>query len=67
MSQYQIFVRSNCCRRLEEVNKAIDEQDPNWEGLTNAEQIISIQWVPMEQLYYITWRVRKWIGGGDGT
>lgn len=62
MSQYTYLVRGWTCSRLEEINKAIEEKDPNWEGLTNAEQIISIQWVPQEQRYYVYWRVRKWKG-----
>lgn len=61
MSQYTYMVKGWTCSRLDEINKAILEQDPNWEGLTSADQIISIQWVPQEQRYYVCWRVREWL------
>lgn len=67
MSRYTYIVRSMTCRRVEEIDEAIEEQNPAWEGLRSAEQIISIQWVPQEQLYYVSWRVRKWMDGTDGS
>lgn len=67
MSTYTYLVKFWTCQRLDDINTAILENDPNWEGLTNADQIISIQWVPEEQRYYVWWRVRKWMNGGPET
>lgn len=61
MSQYTYLVKGWTCARLDDINRAIREQDPYWEGLTSAEQIISVQWVPQEQRYYVFWRVREWL------
>ena len=59
MSQYTYLIKSTVCSKLDEINKAILEQDPNWDDLTSAEQIISIQWIPQEKLYLVIWRVRE--------
>lgn len=61
MSQYTYLIKSGVCSKLDEINKAILEQDPNWEGLTSADQIIIIQWIPQEKLYLVIWRERKWL------
>lgn len=66
MSAYTHIVKSANCRRMDEINQAIETQAAEWEGLITAEQIISIQWVPEEQLYYVYWRVRKWLGNQEG-
>lgn len=60
MSSFVWVVKGWTCARLEDINQAIRDKDPNWEGLHGADQIISIQWVPSEQRYYVTWRARKW-------
>lgn len=67
MGQYTYLVKGWTCSRLEDINQAILEQDPNWEGLYSADQIISIQWVPSEQRYYVTWKTRTWLSGGEDT
>ena len=61
MSQYTYLIKTTVCSKLDEINKAILEQDPNWDDLTSAEQIISIQWIPQEKLYLVIWRVREWL------
>lgn len=61
MSRYTYLIKSAVCSKLDEINKAILELDPNWDGLISAEQIISIQWIPQEQLYLVSWRVRQWL------
>lgn len=45
------------CKNPNEINEAIRNEDPNWDGLTSATQIISIFWNPEHRLYQVFWRV----------
>lgn len=45
------------CKDLNDVNKVIDNPDPNWEGLESADQIINIEWSTEHKCYQIYWRV----------
>lgn len=39
-----------------DINNAILQQDPNWEGLESAEQIISITYDSNHGCYVVFWR-----------
>ena len=45
------------CKDLNDINEAIDSKDSNWEGLTSAEDIISISFDSSQGLYVVFWRV----------
>ena len=65
MSQYTYMIDWDWVHIPDDVNDLIrDEEHPS---LTNAEQIISISWDAMQNAYLVTWKVRKWLDGGDGT
>ena len=65
MSQYTYVVDYAWVHTVEELNEMILSQE--WPTLTSAEQIISIRWDNGIGSHLVTWRVRKWSGGGDGT
>ena len=44
------------CKNLNDINTAIKEQDENWEGLTDAKQIISITYDSNHGCYVVFWR-----------
>lgn len=64
MSQYTYVVDYTWVRSPEGVTRLVE--DEGVKTLTNAEQIISIAWDPTAEAYLVCWRVRKWIGGGEG-
>lgn len=64
MGRYTYVMDCAWVGSVEEVNSMIE--DPEWETLTNAEQIISMQWDKDVRQFLVTWRVRKWTGGGEG-
>ena len=47
------------CRNPNDINKAMDEHDENWEGLTSAEQIISITYDANLNCYVVFWRRKQ--------
>lgn len=47
------------CRNLNDINTAILENDPNWEGLVSADQIISISWDISQMCYIVFWSVER--------
>ena len=47
------------CRNPNDINKAIDKHDENWEGLTSAEQIISITYDANHDCYAVFWRRKQ--------
>ena len=65
MSQYTYVVDYTWILSPEGVTRLVEDEE--FETLTNAEQIISIAWDQKADAYLVCWRVRKWIGGGDGT
>lgn len=65
MSQYTFVVMWQYCKDPNEINNAIVTQDENWEGLTNADQIISITWDANSAMYLVFWKVRQWMPGGE--
>lgn len=44
------------CKNLNDINIAIKEKDENWEGLTDAKQIISITYDSNHGCYVVFWR-----------
>lgn len=47
------------CHNLNDINTAILENDPNWEGLISADQIISISWDISQMCYIVFWSVER--------
>lgn len=43
------------CKNLNDINKAIISNDPDWEGLKSAEQIISITFDTNHMCYVVFW------------
>ena len=50
------FVSWQYCKDPNYINVAIDAQDENWDGLTSADQIISITYDTSHNLYVVVWR-----------
>lgn len=46
------------CKNLNEINRAIIDRNPNWEGLTSAEQIVSITFDTNHMCYVVFWRMK---------
>lgn len=44
------------CRDPNDINEAIKNRDYNWQGLTDANQIISITYDPNHGCYVVFWR-----------
>lgn len=44
------------CKNLNDINRAIEERDENWEGLKSAKQIISITWDSNQGCYVVFWK-----------
>lgn len=44
------------CKDPNDINKAILEQDPNWDRLVDAKQIISITYDTNHGCYVVFWR-----------
>ena len=44
------------CKNLNDINTAIKEKNENWEGLTDAKQIISITYDSNHGCYVVFWR-----------
>lgn len=44
------------CKDSNDINKAIMSNDPNWEGLESADQIISISYDTSQMCYVVFWR-----------
>lgn len=44
------------CKDPNDINKAIMSNDPNWEGLESADQIISISYDTSQMCYVVFWR-----------
>lgn len=49
----------NWCNDPNVINEAIKSRDENWEGLTSAEQIISISYDARHENYVVFWRIVK--------
>ena len=47
----------NFCKDPNDINTAIETQDYNWRGLTDADQIISISWDAHQGCYVVFWKV----------
>ena len=43
------------CQNLNDINKAIEERDPEWEGLISAKQIISVSFDKRQGAYLVVW------------
>lgn len=46
------------CKDPNDINDAIHYEDPNWEGLTSADQIISITWDANQGCYVVFWTIQ---------
>lgn len=44
------------CNDLNDINKAIDTHDEDWEGLTSAEDIISVMLDANHGCYVVFWK-----------
>lgn len=44
------------CKNPNDINKSIMSNDPNWEGLESADQIISILYDTSQMCYVVFWR-----------
>ena len=53
----RIGINWQYCRDLNDINTAIDEQDEDWEGLYDADKIISITYDTNHGCYVVFWRV----------
>lgn len=58
MNLYSL-INWNWCNNPNDINTAIKIQDENWEGLTSADQIISISYDAQHGNYVVFWRVIK--------
>ena len=47
------------CHDPNAINKAMNEHDENWEGLTSVEQIISITYDTNHGCYVVFWRRKQ--------
>ena len=47
------------CKDLNDINRAIDTHDENWEGLTSAEDIVSIGWDTHQGCYVVFWKIEQ--------
>ena len=45
------------CKDPNDIDKAIEERDPDWEGLDSADKIISITFDTNHMNYVVFWRV----------
>lgn len=63
MSTYTYIIDYAWVHNPEEVSGLVEDED--FPTLTNAEQIISVCWDALQNAYLVTWRVRKWLGGGE--
>lgn len=53
------------CRNLNDINKAIEERDPEWEGLISAKQIISVSFENQHGAHLVVWTVEDQGGGNE--
>ncbi len=51
------FINWQYCNNLNEINEAIKTKDKNWEGLTSADDIISITYDG--GCYVVIWRMER--------
>lgn len=57
MMEQKNYISWQYCKDPNDINAAIDSKDDNWEGLTSAEDIISISFDSNLGLYVVFWRV----------
>lgn len=57
MMEQKNYISWQYCKDPNDINTAIDSKDDNWEGLTSAEDIISISFDNSLGLYVVFWRV----------
>lgn len=53
------------CKNLNDINTAIINHDPNWEGLRDVSQIISITWDSNHGCYVVFWKIRREEGASN--
>lgn len=51
------FIFWQYCKDLNDINKAIETEDGNWEQLKSADQIISVTYDENHGLYVVFWRI----------
>lgn len=54
-----VLIMWQYCRDPNDINTAIIEHNDNWEGLTSADQIISITWDTNHGCYVAFWRIDR--------
>jgi len=47
------------CNNPNDINKAIKTKDKNWEGLTSADDIISITYNSNQGYYTVFWKMER--------
>lgn len=47
------------CKNLNDIDEAIKNRDENWEGLTSADDIISITYNPNHGCYVVFWKMER--------
>lgn len=53
--QEQEYLSWQYCRDLNDIQKAVDTHDPEWQGLESLHQIISITFDPNHGCYVVFW------------
>ena len=53
------YIRWQYCKDPNEINEVIENYDENFDGLTSAEQIISITYNINHRCYEVFWRVER--------
>lgn len=47
------------CKDLNDINDAIKNRDENWEGITSAEDIISVTYDGNHRCYVVFWKIES--------
>ena len=53
------FVNWQYCNNPNDINEAIKTKDENWEGLTSADDIISITYDTNHDCYVVFWKMER--------
>ena len=53
----KVLINWQYCNDLNDINEAISTQDPDWEGLRSAKDIISITYNTDHGCYVVIWRL----------
>lgn len=65
MPDEQAYLMWQYCKDLNDIQKAIDGKDENWEGLESLHQIISITFDTNHNCYVVIWIAYREAEEGD--